>query len=439
MAVAPRTPLIAPKPAEGSRGTHAARSTVAITITTAPATSWLRASGRKPADSGIWARAAKRAPKPSPASTPSTAPEPRGPPPASSGAALARPARCRGGPRRSRARPGPRDARRWRRRPRPAPALAPTPETGATTPIRPDERPRYRKPVPMPLATPATSAQRRSRAVGSPPTTPARARTSRPPASCATSATLQGLARLEVTPPTKSESPYAAAEAERQQDRGHVTTTPTTQTAAASRPGRQLDEDAQADGPQCRPRRGAGRGGADAATLGEVEPEHEAEEQAEDRDHEEADDAERHAGPLGRRRDAGVLEAAARARRTSRPCRRRAARPRRRATTQPVALAEVDGPHHDRDQHEQHAGQQRDQDPGQSHRDGERDDDLHPAHGVTVAQPVTPGRPGTTAAPDRVVRGRVVVWVGSGVVAGRRRPSCRRACGSRPGRRPRSP
>ena len=293
MAVAPRTPLIAPKPAEGSRGTHAARSTVAITITTAPATSWLRASGRKPADSGIWARTAKRTPKPSPASTPSTAPEARGPPPSSS----------RRGSRATSQMPGrattiPSQTRAEGRSPVATPtttgtSVAPTPETGATTPIRPDERPRYRKPVPMPLATPATRAQLQVARSGIAPDDAGQGEDEqaagelRDQRHAPRAGPLGGDTADEVGEPVRRGRP------EREQDRGHVTTTPTTQVAAASRPDDELDEDAEADGPECRPGGGTGRGRADPPPLGEVEPEHEAEEQAEDRDDEEADDAQR--------------------------------------------------------------------------------------------------------------------------------------------------
>ena len=114
---------------------------MATVATTMAAITWLKASGRKPASSGIWASAANKDAEAEAGQDTVDQPGTEGPRPRSSagseatsqiaGSATSMPAQTIAPGRSPVARPTTTGTR-----------AAPTPETGATTPIRPEERPR---------------------------------------------------------------------------------------------------------------------------------------------------------------------------------------------------------------------------------------------------------------------------------------------------------
>ena len=111
---------------------------------TSIAVTWLAVSGSRPASESIWARATKKAPNPTPARIPSSKPDAAAEP---CSGATAVPGSRATSQIAGIARAIPIQTSRAGRSPRTTPTMtgstaAPTPETGATTPIRPEERPR---------------------------------------------------------------------------------------------------------------------------------------------------------------------------------------------------------------------------------------------------------------------------------------------------------
>ena len=366
-----------------------------------PATAWLSASGSSPASSETRDSATKSVPNPSPASTPSMSPaEPAATDvrPGSretnqiAGNATAMPTQttsARAAPRAAARRPrGPGPPRSPRRAP-PRPS-GPRRARGRGTPCRGRCRARPAAPTPGPRRTgrPPTDErdhQRHQRAAG------LRSERHRPGAD-----PLGEPAAVEVRQPVRR------GRQQREQQHRHVATTPATQTNVAATPAassmRMLSPTAAARAWSTARRRRR----PDPAVLGQVDAEDEADEQPDDRHHEEADDAEPGADPLRRRRDAGVLEPP-----VGDEVLHDAAgdqdhrgdgehRPRR-------AAADVPGPDQDGAEDQDRARQDRHQDPDQPDRDRQGDQDLDAAH---------PAEPFTQARRPRIlrIRGLLEVW-----------------------------
>ena len=145
VAAAPRGPAKSASRTTRPLGLQGARSAIARSTTEGMLTAWQSVSGHQPAVSGIWPRAAKSSPKPRPASTPSTRPaatDSRFPGAPSGSSGVLETSQMPG-----RAATIPTQTMSDSRSPVIVPAstgttAAPTAETGATTPIRPAEKPR---------------------------------------------------------------------------------------------------------------------------------------------------------------------------------------------------------------------------------------------------------------------------------------------------------
>src|SRR5664279_4956692 len=88
----------------------------------------------------------------------------------------------------------------------------PMAEIGATTDMRPDDSPRYRKAAPKPPPSPPAAAQSQSACMGVPVRNSARMKAKNPDELWPTTATCQAEDFLANSPPRKSETPYEAAE-----------------------------------------------------------------------------------------------------------------------------------------------------------------------------------------------------------------------------------
>ena len=216
---------------------------------------------------------------------------------------------------------------------------------------------------------------------------------------------------------------------QREQDRDHVRDDADDPGRGGQHPGEHLDHDAQPDRAERRHGRRPGGPPADPGALGEVDPEHEADEQPDDRDHEEADHARARRRSTGSRRGtpaslsrrpgsryfthrAGEQQDAGDGGDASRPCCRRCRAPRPGSPRRPAASRAGSAPRC-RPARRGSPGRRRPR--ARSRR--------HPA----TADRRT--HPGTTTAPDHEGPGPR-----SRRVRARRRarwPGCRPACGSR--------
>ena len=252
-----------------------------------------------------------------------------------------------------------------RRRPATGSTAAPTPDTGATTPIRPDGEPaveerrtgarcRSRRRPHQSEVDGGRVARADQRPAPTAPTSAADARRGRRPPT--------GRTFARSRPPMKSETPYDDGAEQRQEDRDHDRTPPRIHTAVASERRGQLDQDADADRLEGRLGRRPGPGHADAHPLGEVDPDREADQRPDDRDHEEADDraqARRRPGcwsgprALSRRPGTAYLTTAPTTRTGGRDAehgpRRRSCPPRRPRPGSRAATRTVPGMHRDHD------------------------------------------------------------------------------------------
>ena len=150
--------------------------------------------------------------------------------------------------------------------------------------------------------------------------------------------------------------------------------------------------------------RGPGARGADAGALGEVDAQHEAEEQPDHRDHEEADDAEQRADQQRRGWGCRRPGAGGRARGTSRPCRRPAASRRRRRPPSAVDVADRPAPRPGSPPSTRtDAGQDGDDDADEADGDHERRSGSRWRSRAAAFQSTVPRR---THGPGHVVRGR---------------------------------